>query len=54
MNNKQDERRASILELLIRNGGATTAELVEHYKVTSETIRKDLIYLEKLPIFFAD
>ena len=48
MKSKQDLRRASILDLIIKNQEVSTVELIDRYKVTSETIRKDLVYLESL------
>jgi len=48
MKNKQEIRRAAIMEFLIKKNEVSTAELMERYNVTSETIRKDLVYLENL------
>ena len=39
------ERRQGILELINREGDMRASELAEHFQVTAETIRKDLIYL---------
>ncbi|MCC2825411.1 DeoR/GlpR family DNA-binding transcription regulator [Faecalicatena orotica] len=39
------ERRQEILALINKEGNMRAADLAEHFHVTSETIRKDLIYL---------
>ena len=41
------ERHKLILELLRKNGTVRTSELVEVMEVSSETVRKDLDYLEQ-------
>jgi len=41
------ERQNLICELLQKNGAVTTAGLVEHFGVSVETIRRDLLVLER-------
>lgn len=41
-----DERYHEILELLQKNGSVTVAELMELFGASSETVRRDLLYLE--------
>ena len=41
-----EERYARILENLAVNGSVTVAEIAETFKVSAETVRRDLIYLE--------
>lgn len=41
------ERRNDITQRLLRNGNIKASELAQIYGVSAETIRKDLIYLEK-------
>ncbi len=41
------ERRNEIAEALVRDGKVSAAELSEKYSVSTETIRKDLLWLEK-------
>ncbi|MGJ4848666.1 DeoR/GlpR family DNA-binding transcription regulator [Bacillota bacterium Meth-B3] len=41
------ERRNEIAEALVRDGRVSAAELSEKYSVSTETIRKDLLWLEK-------
>ena len=40
------ERRNEIAQLLLKNGNMKASSLAEHFGVSTETIRKDLIYLE--------
>lgn len=42
-----DERHNYICELVNENGAVTSAELVERFGVSAETIRRDLLMLEK-------
>lgn len=42
-----DERRKKIVQLVNDRGSCGIAELAEYFSVTTETIRKDIIYLEK-------
>ena len=44
----QDQRHESILKLLKERDSISIEELVEHYKVTPQTIRRDLTHLAKL------
>lgn len=41
------ERRQEIAQLLLRNGNLKASNLAQQFEVSTETIRKDLIYLEK-------
>lgn len=41
------ERRQEIAQLLLRNGNLKASELAAQFEVSTETIRKDLIYLEE-------
>lgn len=41
------ERRNKIAELIISNGSIKVGELAKTFAVSTETIRKDLIYLDK-------
>lgn len=41
------ERHVCIIELLKKNGAVTTGELTETLQVSIETIRRDLLYLER-------
>lgn len=41
------ERREKILSLVNQTEGIKSSELAERLSVTTETIRKDLIYLEQ-------
>lgn len=50
MNKDQDTRRESIIDLLVNTGEVYTSDLSELFHVTSETIRKDLLYLESLGV----
>lgn len=43
----QQQRHDIILSILAENGTVHTADLVKRMDVSSETIRKDLDYLEK-------
>jgi len=43
----QQQRQALILELIQRNGFASIDELVAHFQVTPQTIRRDLNHLAK-------
>ena len=47
MENKKQQRQNSILELVNKNGTITTAELMNRFGVTNETIRKDLQQLDE-------
>ena len=40
------ERRNKIAELIISNGSIKVGELAKTFAVSTETIRKDLIYLD--------
>lgn len=42
-----NERHSRILNLLTLNGSVTTAELVSSLQVSIETVRRDLLYLER-------
>lgn len=42
-----NERHQKILSLLKRNGAVTTAELIEVFGVSIETVRRDLLQLER-------
>ncbi len=42
-----NERRRKINELIQRNGAVTTANLVETFKVSVETVRRDLLEMEE-------
>lgn len=44
----QQQRHETILSILAENGTVHTADLVKRMEVSSETIRKDLDYLEKV------
>ena len=44
----QDQRHESILKLLKERGSISIEELVSHYKVTPQTIRRDLTYLANI------
>ena len=44
---KLNERRKNILQILEKSQLATVTELSEELKITTETIRKDLLVLEK-------
>lgn len=48
MSNKTEQRRSAIAELLKERGSITSKELVSLFHVTSETIRKDLNYLDSI------
>ena len=48
MSNKTEQRRSAIAELLKERGSITSKELVQLFHVTSETIRKDLNYLNNI------
>jgi len=41
------ERRQEIAQLLLRNGNLKASDLAHQFEVSTETIRKDLIYLEE-------
>ncbi|MGF0034588.1 DeoR/GlpR family DNA-binding transcription regulator [Bariatricus sp. SGI.154] len=41
------ERRNEIARLLVRDGNIKASTLAKHFNVSTETIRKDLIYLEE-------
>ena len=41
------ERRREIAQLLLRNGNLKASRLAEQFEVSTETIRKDLIYLQE-------
>ncbi len=41
------ERRNEIAQLLLKNGNMKASTLAEYFDVSTETIRKDLIYLEE-------
>ena len=41
------ERRNEIAQLLLRNGNMKAGDLARKFDVSTETIRKDLIYLEE-------
>lgn len=42
-----NERQEKILKMLLQNGAVTTAHLVEVFEVSIETIRRDLLCMEK-------
>lgn len=42
-----EERRQAILSLIQENGSARTADLAERYRVSDQTIRRDLLDLEE-------
>lgn len=44
------ERRKRIAELIVSSGSIKVAELAKEFAVSTETIRKDLIYLDKMGI----
>lgn len=44
------ERRNKIAELIISNGSIKVSQLANNFSVSTETIRKDLIYLDKMGI----
>ena len=44
------ERRNKIAECIIANGSIKAGELAQMFEVTTETIRKDLIYLDQMGI----
>ena len=48
MNRNSKERQAKIMDLLKEQEVVKTKELMELFQTTSETIRKDLLHLEKL------
>lgn len=41
------ERHRRILEILEENGAVSTAYLIEHMGISSETVRRDLLFMEK-------
>ncbi|MDQ0203882.1 DeoR/GlpR family DNA-binding transcription regulator [Pectinatus haikarae] len=44
------ERRNKIAELIVSNGSIKVGELADNFTVSTETIRKDLIYLDKMGV----
>lgn len=48
MNAKLEKRRNEMIKLINANGHLTTSYLANYFKVTSETIRSDLKYLERI------
>ena len=42
-----NERQSQICEIIKNSGAITTMELVEQFSVSIETIRRDLLFLEK-------
>ena len=42
-----DERRYDLAQIIVSEGHAKVGQLAEHFGVSTETIRKDLIYLEE-------
>ncbi|WP_019552759.1 DeoR/GlpR family DNA-binding transcription regulator [Propionispira raffinosivorans] len=44
------ERRNNIAELIISNGSIKVGEVAKKFDVSTETIRKDLIYLDKIGV----
>ena len=44
------ERRNKIAEILVANGSIKIKEMSEMFSVSTETIRKDLIYLNKIGV----
>ena len=42
-----NERQTAIVELIRRNGAVTTGELMERFGVSIETVRRDLLVMEK-------
>ena len=43
-----NERHSYVLAQLKKNGAVTTGELVEALEVSLETVRRDLLHLERL------
>lgn len=48
MNRNSTERRMKMKEILLRDGSVSSSDLANMFSVSAETIRKDLIYLEKI------
>jgi DeoR/GlpR family transcriptional regulator of sugar metabolism len=44
------ERRNQLSQMIVANGSIQISDVAKHFGVTTETIRKDLIYLDKMGI----